>query len=257
MNEAKELYHSFNMLCYFFPLVGAAISDSFLNKFWTISILSSVYVAGTILLATTAVPDWLGVPPNIPAWPSLIGLLLIAIGTGGIKPCVSALGGDQFLSIQKHGLNKFYNYFYMAINVGAILAGVAPLIQEKNFYGNDGDGYPVVFGLCAGVLGLATFLFMIGKPCYRIVPPAGFFLPGQIAKTGSSYLFHLIKFRGDSNLAKEAVEEIHGKELLNEYLEMIRVVGVLLPAPFFWYLRIRQIYPIGWLLIKVVVVGRN
>ena len=26
----------------------------------------------------------------------MVGLLLIAIGTGGIKPCVSAFGGDQF-----------------------------------------------------------------------------------------------------------------------------------------------------------------
>ena len=26
----------------------------------------------------------------------LIGLLLIGLGTGGIKPCVAAFGGDQF-----------------------------------------------------------------------------------------------------------------------------------------------------------------
>ena len=222
------------MMCYFFPLVGAAISDSFLNKFWTISILSIVYVIGAIMLSISAVPDWLGVPPNIPQWPSLIGLLLIAIGTGGIKPCVSALGGDQFISDQKYGIDRFYNYFYMAINVGAILAGVSPFIQEKNIYGHDGDGYPVVFGMCAGVLALATLLFMIGKPFYRIVPPAGIFLPGKIAKTGASYVYHLIKFQGDSSLTREVVYDIYGEELVNEYLEMIRVIAVLLPAPFFW-----------------------
>lgn len=223
------------MMCYFFPLAGAAISDSFLNKYWTISILSMVYVIGAILLSVSAVPNWLGMPPNIPVWPSLIGLLLIAIGTGGIKPCVSALGGDQFPSVQKYGLNRFYNYFYMAINVGAIIAGISPLIQERNFYGNDGDGYPVVFGICAGFLGLATLLFMIGKPFYRIVEPAGVFLPGKIAKTGSSYLYHLIKFRGDVSLTEEIVAEIHSKDVLIEYLELIKVIGVLLPAPFFWY----------------------
>lgn len=34
----------------------------------------------------------------------MIGLLLIGIGTGGIKPCVSAFGGDQFSSDQVHAL---------------------------------------------------------------------------------------------------------------------------------------------------------
>ena len=68
-----------------------------------------VYVSGAILLAVSAVPTWLGVPPHIPQWPSLIGLLLIAIGTRGIKPCVSALGEDQFLSVEKYGLNRFFS----------------------------------------------------------------------------------------------------------------------------------------------------
>lgn len=31
---------------------------------------------------------------------SLTGLVIIAIGTGGIKPCVSAFGGDQFVEGQ-------------------------------------------------------------------------------------------------------------------------------------------------------------
>lgn len=30
----------------------------------------------------------------------MVGLMIIAIGTGGIKPCVSAFGGDQFQESQ-------------------------------------------------------------------------------------------------------------------------------------------------------------
>ena len=33
----------------------------------------------------------------------MIGLILIALGTGGIKPCVSAFGGDQFTPDQVIG----------------------------------------------------------------------------------------------------------------------------------------------------------
>lgn len=48
---------------------------------------------------------------------ALVGIFLVALGTGGIKPCVSAHGGDQFIAQQKSALNNFYNYFYLSINV--------------------------------------------------------------------------------------------------------------------------------------------
>ena len=107
---AMQLYHVFNMVCYFFPLFGAAISDSWLDKYHTIVYLSLIYAAGTVVLSVTSIPNVLGLPPAIPAWGPLLGLALIGIGTGGIKPCVSAHGGDQFLPSQKNGLEKFYSY---------------------------------------------------------------------------------------------------------------------------------------------------
>jgi dipeptide/tripeptide permease len=69
--------HLFKFLAYFTPLFGAAISDSFLGKYETIVALSCVYVVGTLLLAIFTAPAMLhyaGV---------LIGLILIAVGTGG------------------------------------------------------------------------------------------------------------------------------------------------------------------------------
>lgn len=52
----------------------------------------------------------------------MIGLFLIALGTGGIKPCVSAFGGDQFTSDQSHLLQSFFSVFYFAINAGSLLS---------------------------------------------------------------------------------------------------------------------------------------
>ena len=115
--QAQEMYHGFNVFCYFFPLIGAAISDSYLDKFSTITALSIVYAIGAIVLSVTSVPGVLGYPSSIPSWGPLLGLFLIALGTGGIKPCVSAHGGDQFLSTQKQGLNKFYNLFYSIFHI--------------------------------------------------------------------------------------------------------------------------------------------
>lgn len=81
------------MFVYFFPVFGAILSDSYLGKFRTIFFLSIVYASGSILLSLTAI-DPLSIPQK--AF-SMLALLLIAIGTGGIKPCVAAFGGDQFV----------------------------------------------------------------------------------------------------------------------------------------------------------------
>ena len=63
---------------------------------------------------------------------TILGLALIAIGTGGIKPCVSAHGGDQFkLPEQERQLQTFFSIFYFAINVGALSSTmITPAIRE-------------------------------------------------------------------------------------------------------------------------------
>ena len=76
------------MFCYITPLFGGMLADSSLGKFKTILILSVVYCAGTAVMSATAIPGLTGDPPS-PAG-AMIGLSLIAIGTGGIKPCVAS-----------------------------------------------------------------------------------------------------------------------------------------------------------------------
>ena len=58
-------------------------------------LLAAVSTHSEGFLAVTAIPGVTG-SDTPQAWGVLIGLLLISIGTGGIKPCVAAFGGDQF-----------------------------------------------------------------------------------------------------------------------------------------------------------------
>ncbi|KAB5557633.1 hypothetical protein DKX38_008542 [Salix brachista] len=55
-------------------------------------------------------------------------LALIALGTGGIKPCVSTFGADQFDEADKKEVPKkyvFFNLFFLAINRGVLfVAGI-------------------------------------------------------------------------------------------------------------------------------------
>lgn len=78
-----------------------------------------------------------------------IGLLLISIGTGGIKPCVSAFGGDQFtLPQQARQLASFFSIFYFSINAGSLLSTyLTPELRTQKCFGQ--PCYPLAFGVPA------------------------------------------------------------------------------------------------------------
>jgi len=232
--QAADTVYTFSLMCYAFPLAGAAISDSFLGKYWTIVSLSGVYVAGLVMCALAATPGIAGQPPNIPSTLPILGMVLIAMGTGGIKPCVSSHGGDQFLSVQKYGLNKFYNYFYMAINAGACLTGFIVLpIKKLNCFGTESDCFAYAWGVCAGMMAFAWIIFIVGHRWYRIVPPVGKFMPWELIKVAVSYLYYASTQGGFAG-AKAKANEVYGDGMVLEMLDLGKVIFQILPAPFFW-----------------------
>ena len=80
-DTSTVIYHAFSGLCYFTPIFGAMLADQFFGKFKTIFWISLIYVLGHLLKTLAAVTP-LGLPP---VEFSLIGLLLIALGTGKNK----------------------------------------------------------------------------------------------------------------------------------------------------------------------------
>ena len=116
---ATERYHLFTMAVYLFPIMGALLADIFLGKYLTIMLLSVVYCAGHGVLAMMGSTEWLNLSPGIVL---AIGLVLISVGSGGIKPCVSAHVGDQFGKQNANLLEKVFGWFYFSINTGAFLS---------------------------------------------------------------------------------------------------------------------------------------
>uniref|UniRef100_A0A8D2LWL3 Solute carrier family 15 member 1 n=1 Tax=Varanus komodoensis TaxID=61221 RepID=A0A8D2LWL3_VARKO len=143
-NLATAIYHTFVALCYLTPILGAIIADSWLGKFKTIVYLSIVYTAGQAVLSISSINDLMdgnrdGVPDNVnvPVALSMIGLILIAFGTGGIKPCVAAFGGDQFEDNQEKQRSKFFSIFYLAINAGSLISTIVTPILRGKFCSKD------------------------------------------------------------------------------------------------------------------------
>lgn len=111
----------------------------------TILYLSIVYAIGNVIIALGAIP-----PLNLPASSvTVIGLIFMAIGTGGIKPCVSAFGGDQFkLPEQAKQLAMFFSLFYLAINAGSLLSiSLTPILREDVSCFGETECYSLAFGV--------------------------------------------------------------------------------------------------------------
>ncbi len=151
--KAKEWTHLFIAGVYFTPLVGALISDLWLGKYKTIIVLSLVYCLGHLALAIDNTRTGL-----------VVGLTLIAIGAGGIKPCVSAHVGDQFARTNAHLLSKAFNWFYLSINLGAV---ISQLLTPKLL---EWFGPHVAFGVPGILMFVATVVFWMGRHSFAHVP---------------------------------------------------------------------------------------
>ncbi|KOB51966.1 Uncharacterized protein OBRU01_26774, partial [Operophtera brumata] len=103
-----------------------------------------VYAAGNLLVAVTAIPH-LALPGRLC---TLIGLFMITIGTGGIKPCVTAFGGDQFqLPHQDHHLAIYFSILYFSLCIGSLIAKtVSPILRSEIHCFGDKDCYSLAFG---------------------------------------------------------------------------------------------------------------
>src|SRR5256714_6675541 len=155
-SAAKEVFHTFVIGVYFFPLLGGWIADRFFGKYNTIFWLSLVYCAGQACLAMF-VTNRLGF---------YVGLSLIALGSGGIKPCVASFVGDQFDQTNKHRAKVVFDSFYWIINFGSLFASFLMPIFLRSL------GPAIAFGIPGALMFISTVILWLGRKQYVMVPPA-------------------------------------------------------------------------------------
>lgn len=154
---AKEVFHSFVIGVYFFPLLGGWLSDRFFGKYRTIFWFSLLYCAGQFCLALF--------DGNRTGF--YTGLFLVALGSGGIKPLVSSFVGDQFTQANKHLAKIVYDVFYWTINFGSFFASLLMPILLREY------GAKVAFGVPGVLMLIATLVFWLGRHRYTHMPAAG------------------------------------------------------------------------------------
>ena len=238
-DQAKERFHLFIFAVYFFPLLGAIISDALWGKYRTIIRLSLVYCLGCLALSANQTRLGLG-----------IGLTLIAVGSGGIKPCVSALLGDQFGATNQHLLSKAYGWFYFSVNVGSFFSTLlTPWLLEKY-------GPRWAFGVPAALMFLATVIMWLGRYRYVRIAPAGMgFVREILAEDGLrlilrlsgvfitvSMFWALWNQTGSAFVlqAEKMDRHVFGVELLPSQIQAANPLLILIFIPFFSYV----VYPL-------------
>ena len=236
--EAKGYFHLFSAIVYATPFLGALVADGWLGKYRTIIALSLVYCAGHLALALDDTRMGL-----------FLGLGLIAIGAGGVKPCVSAHVGDQFGKQNEHLLERVYSWFYFSINLGAFVSMVVgPLLLHK-------IGPAIAFGVPGVLMGLATLIFFLGREKFAHIPPGGrAFLREATSKPGLELLgrlgvmilfiamfWALFDQTGSSWViqGEKLDTRVFGYDLFAEQLQAANPILVLIFIPLFSYL----IYP--------------
>jgi POT family proton-dependent oligopeptide transporter len=240
--EANGWYHTFVTAVYGLPLLGAVLADAVLGKYRTIFWLSIVYCFGHLTLALN--DTRLGLA---------IGLGLIALGAGGIKPCVSANVGDQFGPSNQHLLTRVFSWFYFSINLGSAFSTILiPWLLHK-----EGFGPRWAFGVPGLAMLLATIVFFLGRKRFVHIPPAGlgrFFAQFREAENLKAILNLLIpvpfvamfwalwqqNFSSWVKQAEKLDRHMFGHEWLPEQIQTVNPGFVLLMLPLFSYV----IYPL-------------
>lgn len=206
--HAESVFHLFVFGVYFTPLLGAYLSDRFLGKYRTMMTLSLVYVAGHATLAL-----WIGETGLY------VGLALVAIGAGGIKPCASALVGDQFTRANKDLLPAVFNVFYFSINFGSFFATIITPWTRRAF------GPELAFGIPGILMAIATVILWLGRRYYVHVPPTG----KRDDTPGKVMLYMLVR-------GVRRARARFGDQPVEDTLAVLRVGRVFIPVVMYWAL---------------------
>jgi POT family proton-dependent oligopeptide transporter len=216
--RANEATHFFITLNYLMPIIGALVADWFFGKYKIILWLSFVYCLGNFIMA--------GFTDNYTFF--MTGLVLIAIGSGGIKPCVSANVGDQFDDTNRDLIGKAFSWFYLSINFGSFFSTLLIPYLLTEF------GPKVAFGVPGFLMLLATLVFIMGRKKYIRVPPSGF-----PAANFLSINFYVLKNLGETrkgrkpqDIAKEKFPEASVAAVASVW----KVLALFVFTPVYWML---------------------
>ena len=223
--------------CFFTPVIGGWFADVLLGRYNTIYGCSLLYTVGIILLTATTYSYLPAYSLSMSSKEGFLGvsLILIAIGTGGIKANLSPMGADQVKEQGEQMVRKFFNAFYWFIQMGSILAfTVVVYVQQEVlfFYG---------YLILTVSMTLATILLLIGRRSYKLHPPEGSYLTDTLRIIGKGLKHYFFCKRRSSALmshwldgAKESKGGTFSEEMVEGVKSVVQLIPIFLTFVFYW-----------------------
>ncbi|MGB9765460.1 MAG: peptide MFS transporter [Candidatus Saccharicenans sp.] len=147
-SKKGDWYGLFLALCYFVPLAGGWLGDRLLGRLKTVRLGAALMVLGYVGLAISSASQIISF---------ILGLLLIAIGTGIFKVNMSTLVGNIYRN-KPELKDAGFNIYYMGVNLGAMIAPLIATLNNAIFH-----SYQLSFWVSAAGLILALLIFQFGK----------------------------------------------------------------------------------------------
>jgi proton-dependent oligopeptide transporter, POT family len=167
---------------YLTPLLGAYLADTYWGRYKTIGVALAVAILGHILLVICALPSVIKHPQSALGC-FAVAIVIMGIGTGGFKSNISPLIAEQskntYMRVEttKKGervivdpamtASRIYMYFYMMINIGALIGQIGMVYAEKYV------GFWLAYLLPTMVLCLCPMVLIFCRNRYVKTPPQG------------------------------------------------------------------------------------
>lgn len=230
--DAATVSLVFSGTVYIIPVFGGYVSDSLAGKYNTILGSALIYLLGLFLLPAAAVDytEWFGKDDEGTGYDLsldarkayfFLGLIFVAIGTGGIKANVGPYGAQQVQALGPEAVQSFFNWFYWFINAGSLVAysGVAYIQQNISF----GIGFLVpLISMIVSVI-----IFVSAKGMYINTPIGGSILTDSIGVCRATRCKGFKRARKQNGGA-------YSEEMVDGVICVLRVLPVFLLIIMYW-----------------------
>ncbi|XP_049748080.1 solute carrier family 15 member 3 [Elephas maximus indicus] len=175
---------------YLLAPVGGWLADVYLGRYLALALSLLLYLGASGLLPATAFPDgrrsFCGELPQMSIGPACTSsncrlsppspycaptlyaaLLLLALAASSVRTNLTSFGADQVMSLGRNATQRFFNWFYWSLNLGAVLSLLVVAFIQQNISFLLGYTIPVA------CVGLAFFIFLFATPVFITKPPMG------------------------------------------------------------------------------------